>query len=407
MAASVRSPAHPEVVLLSSLSRRSILRLGAAGAAGLLSSELFGACGGSDSRPTVLDPNALKPFDSERSKGAATGLPSRIAWASTADSEFFQALGRGMQQAAAERGVDYVTATSGNDPAKHVDQMTAFLEQGVGSMAIQPLNPDADSVVLQRAIDKGICTQGIITAPSTMQVVASQYQIGYDQGKAAADYVTAELGGNAKALYFNLDSASPQLRIRHKGVLDGLATGGGGLELVGDLTVADISTASGFNTMMSALQTHSDIKVVLGGDTIVVGAFKALKESGKLTDEMFLSGVDGDNEALELIRAGGAYKLSIAFAWTLMGYGLGQFGADWIEGREVPRLVVARGVKLDSAAAVDQFVAASADPASVFADRSRYEEYLPLYGNVGHRSRHDYWTSPVDPPAGSTESASS
>ncbi len=390
---------------MSRVSRRSILKFGAAGAVGLLASESLIACGGRDSPPTVLDPNALKPFDSQRSKGAATGLPSRIAWASTADSEFFLALGSGMQQAAAARGFDYVTATSGNDPAKHVDQMNAFLEQGVGSMAMQPLSPDADSLVLQRAIDKGICTQGIITAPSTMQVVASQYQIGYDQGKAAADYVTAELGGNAKALYFNLDSASPQLRIRHEGVLDGLATGGGGLEVVGDLTVADISTASGFNTMMSALQTHSDIKVVLGGDTIVVGAFKALKDSGKLTDDMFLSGVDGDNEALELITAGGAYKLSIAFAWKLMGYGLGQFGADWVEGREVPQLVVARGVKLDSADAVDQFATASADPASVFADRSRYEEYLPLYGNVGYESRHDYWTSPVDPPSGSTESA--
>ena len=241
---------------MSILSRRSILKLAAAG---LLASELVAACSGSDSRPTVLDPNALKPFDPKHSKAAATGLPSRIAWASTADSEFFLAFGRGMRQAAAERGVDYVTSTSGNDPGKHVDQMNAFLEQGVGSLAMQPLSPDADSLVLQRAIDKGICTQGIITAPSTMQVVASQYQIGYDQGKAAADYVTAQLGGNAKALYFNLDSASPQLKIRHNGVLDGLATGGGGLELVGDLTVADISTTSGFNTMMSALQTHSDI----------------------------------------------------------------------------------------------------------------------------------------------------
>ena len=387
---------------MSSLSRRSILKLAAAGATGLLSSELLGACGGRGSRPTGLDPNALKPFDSKRSKRAATGLPPRIAWASTADSEFFLALGRGMQRAATERGVDYVTATSGNDPAKHVDQMNAFLGQGVGSLAMQPLNPDADTLVLQRAIDKGICTQGIITAPSTMQVVASQYQIGYDQGKAAADYVTAELGGNAKVLYFNLDSASPQLKIRHNGVLDGLATGGGGLKVVGDLTVADISTTSGFNTMMSALQTHSDIKVVLGGDTIVVGAFKALKDSGKLTDDMFLSGVDGDNEALELITAGGAYKLSIAFAWTLMGYGLGQFAADWIEGRDVPQLLVARGVKLDSASAVEQFATASADPASVYADRPRYEKYLPLYGNVSYASRHDYWTSPVNPPPGST-----
>ena len=392
---------------MSLLSRRSILQLGATGAAALLSSELLGACGGSGSRPTVLDPNSLKPFDSKRSNGAATGLPSRIAWASTADSEFFQALGRGMQQAASERGLDYVTATSGNDPAKHVDQMNAFLEQGVGALAMQPLNPDADSLVLQRSIDKGICTQGIITAPSTMQVVASQYQIGYDQGKAAADYVTAQLGGNAKVLYFNLDSASAQLKLRHRGVLDGLATGGGGLKLVGDLTVADISTTSGFNTMMSALQTHSDIKVVLGGDTIVVGAFKALKDSGKLTDDMFLSGVDGDNEALALIKAGGAYKLSIAFAWTLMGYGLGQFGADWISGRSVPQLVVARGIKLDSARAVDQFFTASADPASVFADRSRYENYLPLYGNVSYESRHDYWTSPVDPPSTTTGSSPS
>ena len=146
------------------------------------------------------------------------------------------------------------------------------------------------------------------------------------------------------------------------------------------------------------LQTHRDIKVVLGGDTIVVGAYKALKDSGKLRDDMFLSGVDGDKEALELIKLGGAYKLSIAFAWTLMGYGLGQFGADWIEGKEVPRMIVAKGVQLGSPAAVNAFTGASADPASVFADRSRYETYLPLFGNVSHATRTTYWTKPVDPP---------
>jgi ribose transport system substrate-binding protein len=387
---------------LSPLSRRDVLRLGAVGAAGLLSLDLLAACGGGGDGTSELDPDALEPFKPDDSAGRSTGLPARIAWASTADSEFFLALGRGMQDAARERDVEYVTATSGNDPGTHVDQMNGFLQQGVGSMAMQPLNPDADSLVLQRAIDKGVCTQGIITAPSTIQVVASQYQIGYDQGKAAADYVTENLGGNAQVLYFNLDTASPQLQIRHRGVLDGLKTGGGGIEVVGDLTVADISTTSGFNTMMSALQTHSDIKVVLGGDTIVVGAFEALRGAGKLKDDMFLSGVDGDREALDLIKAGGAYKLSIAFAWTLMGYGLGQFGADWIEGKTVPRVVVAKGVKLDSAAAVNRFTAASADPASVYADRERYESYLPLYGNVSHANRHTYWTEPVDPPSART-----
>ena len=392
-----------EVDRVQHFDRRTALKLAAAGAAGLFASGLVVGCGSDEPEATALDPDELEPFDSNGpGASGATGLPRAVAWAPTADSEFFQALGSGMSRAATERSVEYLTATSGNNPALHVEQMTSFLSRGVGAMAMQPLNPDADSVVLQRAIDQGVCTQGIITAPSTMQVVASQYQIGYDQGKAAADYVLAELGGEAQVLYFNLDSASPQLRLRHTGVLDGLATGGDGIEVVGDLTVADISTSSGFNTMMSALQTYAGIKVVLGGDTIVVGAFNALRDSGKLTDDMFLSGVDGDREALELIKAGGAYKLSIAFAWTLMGYGLGQFGVDWIDGRDVPRMVVARGVKLDSAAAIDEFTAANADPSGIFQDRQRYEEYLPLYGNVNYDTRDAYWTVPVDPPASVT-----
>ena len=306
-----------------------------------------------------------------------------------------------MKQAAAARNVEYVTATSGNDPAKHSDQMSAFLRQGVGSLAMQPLSPAADTPVLQRAIDLGVCAQGIITAPSTMQVVASQYQIGFDQGKAAADYAKAHLGGNAQVLYFNLDTVSPVLKARHNGVLAGLKTGGGGIQVVGDLTVADISTTSGFNTMMSALQAHRNIKIVLGGDTVVVGAYKALKQSGMLADDMFLSGVDGDLDALKLVAEDGPYKLSIAFAWKLMGYGLGQFGADWIEGKQVPRVVVAKGVALDSPAAVKAFETASADPASVFADRMAYEKYLPLYGNVSHATRKTIWTEAIDPPKGS------
>jgi ribose transport system substrate-binding protein len=184
-------------------------------------------------------------------------------------------------------------------------------------------------------------------------------------------------------------------------VLAGLKTAGG-IDLVGDLTVADISGRSGFNTMMSALSAHRDIKVVLGGDTIVVGAHKALQQSGALKDDMFLSGVDGDTAALALVKQGGAYKLSIAFAWTLMGYGLGQFGADWIAGKSVPRMIVAKGVKLDSPTAVLAFEEASSDPAGVFADRARYEAFLPLLGNVSHATRKDTWSKAVDPPSGTS-----
>jgi ribose transport system substrate-binding protein len=383
------------------LSRRQLLgrtaRLATAAA-------FLAACDdGSAPAPRAEGPDALEVFEPDEGDGKRTGLPDRVAWASTADSEFFLALSEGMRQAARERGVEYLTATSGNDPGKHVEQMSSFVDRGVGALAMQPLNPDADSVALRRAIDRGVCVEGIITAPSTLQVAASQYRIGYDQGKAAADYVVAELGGEAQVLYFNLDSAGPQLQLRHKGVLDGLRTGGEGVRVVRDVTVAEISTDSGFRTMTSALQAHPGINVVLGGDTIVLGAHAALKESGKLRDDMFLSGVDGDRSAQALVKAGGAYKLSIAFAWQLMGYALGSFGADWIAGRAVPRMMVAEGVKLDGAAAVTAFQTANADPRSAFDDPARREAYLRLLGSVSHATRTTYWTEPVDPPGSEAE----
>ena len=380
-----------------SLTRRQVLTSVAAAA-------FLAACDDGPSAPRAEGVDALAPFE-PGGQGEATGLPERIAWASTADSEFFLALSEGMRQAAREHDLDYLTATSGNDPGKHVDQMNAFVDRGVGAMAMQPLSPDADSVALRRAIDRGVCAMGIITAPSTLQVAASQYQIGYDQGAAAADYARAELGGEAQVLYFNLDSAGPQLQLRHRGVLDGLRTGGEGVRVVRDVTVAEISTTSGYRTMVSALQAHRDINVVLGGDTIVLGAHAALKESGKLRDDMFLSGVDGDRSALALVRAGGAYKLSIAFAWQLMGYALGTFGAEWIAGWRVPRLMVAEGVKLDRAAAVSAFEAANQDPRAAVGDPARRAAYLGLLGSVSHAGRTTYWTEPVDPP-GARPSAS-
>ncbi|MBV9869869.1 MAG: sugar ABC transporter substrate-binding protein [Frankiaceae bacterium] len=383
---------------MSGISRRDVLRLGGLGVAGLVSVDLLAGCGGGSKPGAQTSASSLTPFRADTTAGRSTGLADRVAWASTADSEFFLALGRGMHEAAGDRGVQYVTATSGNDPGRHARQMSDFITSGVGSMAMQPLNADADTPVLQQGISKGVCVQGIITAPSIMQVAASQRQIGFDQGKAAADYAVKHLGGEAKVIYFNLDTVSPALRERHAGVLAGLATGGAGIEVVGDLTVADISTTSGFNTMMSALQAHRDIKIVLGGDTIVVGAYRALKSSGKLRDDMFLSGVDGDRQALDLVRQEGPYRLSIAFAWRLMGYGLGQYGADWIAGKQVPRVVVAKGIPLASRAAVDTFEAANADPAAAFAKRSVFEKYLPLLGNVSYNDRGTYWTEAVAPP---------
>lgn len=359
---------------------------------------LLGGCGPDRGAVTGLDTGAtrgpsppLAPFDAGVSAGPDSGLPRRLAWASTSDAEFFVALAKGMEAAADDRDVEFISAVSGNDPSKNISQLEAFLARGIGGLAVQPLDQATQRPVMEKALEAGICVQGIISHPSTLQIAASQYKIGFTQGKAAADYAANRLGGRADVHYFNLDTVSSQLKLRHAGVLDGLRTGGAGVKVVSDVTATDISVDGGFSVMRTVIEAHPRVKIVLGGDTLVVGAYRALRQADKLSDDMYLSGVDGDSQALALVREGGPYRASIAFAWRLLGYGLGQFGSDWIEGRPIPRVMVAAPLVLDSPRLVDTYLDDNAQPAAVFSDRARYEGYLPLLGNVSYANRQTVW----------------
>ena len=66
---------------------------------------------------------------------------------------------------------------------------------------------------------------------------------------------------------------------------------------------------------------------------------KIPEAEGKARDDMYLSGIDGDEQALAAVEKGGPYKASFAFAYPLMGYAWGQFAADWLEGKSIPQVM--------------------------------------------------------------------
>ncbi len=345
---------------------------------------------------TGSDDTALEAFVWDQDGGEVPELPARISWANTSNAEFFLAFTRGMEEAADERGVEFLTAIADDNPEKNIAQMESFISRGIGALMYQPLDMAAQTPVLQRALDDGIFVPGLISSPSHLQIAASQYDIGFTQGKAAADWAVENLGGEAQVHYFNLDTVGEQLQLRHQGVLDGLATGGDGIEVVSDIG-SGISTDDGFEIMTTVLQAHPDIDIVLGGDTLVVGALRAIEQSGIDQTNLYLSGVDGDAQALAAIREGGAYKASIAFPWQLMGYAVGQFSADWLDGKEVPRVMVAAPTLVDSPEDVDEFMFANENAAEVFVDREAFEAYLPVLGQVSYASRDLVWATQYVP----------
>jgi ribose transport system substrate-binding protein len=382
------------------LSRREALRLSAVGVSGLIAGPVLAGCGTSSSASAgpataVSDQPgvALAPFDSGLPAGPATGLARRVAWANTADIDIFIQLANGIARAASDTGLGYLTADADGDPQANVNQIDTFLARGVGGMTIQPLDEAAQTPVLLRALSEGVCVIGIIMHPCVLQIAASQYPIGYKQGKAAAEYITAHLGGKATVFVQNQGSVSPQLQLRTNGALAGLKTGGSGITVLNTTVppAAYASIAGTFQYFTTELQRQPSIDVVLGDDSFVLGAYRALEQSGSLREEMYLSGVDGDRGSLALIKEGTPYRASLAFAWPLMGYGMGRFTADWIDGKQIPRIMVATTTLVDSPAAAAAFEADNADLAGTFADRRKYETYLPLLGNVSYAQRHAFW----------------
>ena len=380
------------------LSRRMLLKGMVALGAVAASANLLAACAPVAPAPAAApptaaaaesagpDPKTFKPFVASDTAGEKPDLPRRIAWANTSNAEFFLAITNAIQMAAEDRDLEFITAIANDDSAKNIEQINTFLQRGIAALCIQPLDANAQAPLMQQAIDQGIAVLSLVTPPSTSQVVADQYKVGNTQGLAAAKWITENLGGKAKVHYFNIDTIEV-LIARHQGVLDGLKTAGPGVEIVSDVNAGAITNEVGFNTMNTVLQAHPDINVILGGDTLVLGALAAIEAAGKAEDKIYMSGIDGDAEALNKIRAGGPYKASFAFAYPMMGYAWGQYAADWLDGKAIPQVQQFNAIELNSAETIDAFQAAMANVRETW---QKADTYFTNLGSISYATRDQY-----------------
>lgn len=332
------------------------------------------------------DPKTFQPFQASDKVGEKPNLPRRIAWANTSNAEFFLAITNAIQMAAEDRDLDFITAIANDDSARNIEQINTFLQRGIAALCIQPLDANAQAPLMQKAIDDGIAVLSLVTPPSTVQAVADQYKVGYTQGAAAAKWITENLDGKAKVHYFNIDTIEV-LIARHQGVLDGVKTAGEGVEIVSDINAGAITNEAGFNTMNTVLQAHPDINVILGGDTLVLGALAAVEAAGKAGEKIYMSGIDGDAEALKKVREGGPYKASFAFAYPMMGYAWGQYAADWLDGKEIPQVMQFNAIELNSAESIDAF---EQDMANVRESWTAADKYFTNLGSISYETRQNY-----------------
>jgi len=163
--------------------------------------------------------------------------------------------------------------------------------------------------------------------------------------------------------------------------------------IVADISPPTVNKDGGFAMMQTILLAHPDIDVVLGADTVVLGALAAVREAGKIRPDQFFGGIDGEPEAVDQIKKGGPYRISISLASSVFGYAMGQHAADWLEGKSIPQAMDILPSALTTAN-IARYESDLADPGAVYRDAARRDAYLKMYGNICYDSRDQYVNFP-------------
>jgi ribose transport system substrate-binding protein len=341
----------------------------------------------------ITKPTVFAPFNPNASScKAPPGLKKVLAFAQDNDRQFMQGVDHGLGKAAKDRGLEYRVAMVNNDAVKMIEQVEHFLASKVGAVVAAPVDPASLSLSLQKIIWAGGYVGTVVPPPATSLLNAPQYLTGKALGDSAADYIKRRLGGKARVVLLTHDSLE-FLAPRFVALRDSLRDMPG-VTIVADISPKPVNKEGGFATMRTILQAQPDIDVVLGADTVVLGALGALRAVGKARPSQFLGGIDGEPEAVAEIKKGnGPYKASIGLSSPVFGYAMGQHAADWLEGKSIPQAmdILPTALTIENMA---KYEADLADPAAAYGDPMRRNTYLKMYGNICYDTREQYVNFP-------------
>lgn len=345
-----------------------------------------------DGPPGLILPKVLAPFDAEAPACTPPpGLLRVLGFAQDNEREFMQGVARGLSLAAKDRSVEFRIALARNNAERQIEQVQAFRAQRVGAVVTAPVDAPSLGRSLQQLMWTGAYVGAVVPPPATLILNAPQYLTGKVLGDAAAAYIRRRLGGKARVVLLTHDSLQ-FLAPRFAAMRDSLKDMPG-VTIVADISPQTVNKEGGAAAMRTILLANPTIDVVLGADTVVLGALNALRAAGKARPDQFLGGIDGEPEAVQEIKGGRPYKASISLASPIFGYAMGQYAADWLDGKSIPQAmdILPAALSLENIA---RYEADMADPASVYADRTRRAAYLKMYGNICYDSRDQYLNFP-------------
>jgi ABC-type sugar transport system substrate-binding protein len=243
------------------------------------------------------------------------------------------------------RGYEFVEGSANGDCEQQVRDVENFVVQEVDAIVVLPLcGVDPLVPVLEQAREAGIHTVGYSTElPEGDGAIVYQNVAGAEALAAEAlrwleeDY-TGDPENFTWAL-FTYDQCGTACTDRTDPIRAAIVEATG----VEPLEAESVDETSGLEATETFLQQEPDLAMVIGiNDAGALGAYQAFQTAianGRDPESIFVAGMDGQTEALELIAEGGGengiYRASAALILDDLGRAVADLPADLIEGADV------------------------------------------------------------------------
>ena len=165
-----------------------------------------------------------------------------------------------------------------------------------------------------------------------------------------------------------------------------------GAAIVADISPITVDEAGGAAMMKTVLLANPDIDVVLGADTVVLGALAALRAAGKARPDQFLGGIDGAASGSCRDQIGRALQDKRQPCLSDLRLRHGTARCRLARRQDIPQAmdILPRALTLQNIDAYERRRRSGA----VYRDPQKRDVYLKMYGNICFDTRDQYLSFP-------------
>jgi ribose transport system substrate-binding protein len=236
----------------------------------------------------------------------------------TLSSTFWRTVEAGCDEAAAKYGVELIKLGPSTEDAveQQINMVQDALAQGIDALVFAPSQPPAAAAVLQRAKTAGV---PVILIDTPMPDIFTDYVtfIGtenYTAGVQAAAEIMSQIPLGSKVVIIDGVPGNPTTSQRADGAEKAFRDN---RYTITSRQPGYSDRERAFTVMQNILQSTPDVAAVFASnDEMAHGAYRAINQAGK---RAVVVGVDGNQDAIESIIAGGLYG-TLAQRTKYMGY---------------------------------------------------------------------------------------